>query len=74
MTGWVTEADVRFYIAAAHDVHPAYLVALVVILLFVDLFIAVPTLAIVLLAGYFLGPMLGALASIMGLAAMGCTA
>lgn len=73
MTGWVTEADVRFYLAAAHDVHPAYLVALVIILLFVDLFIAVPTLATVLLAGYFLGPMLGALASIMGLAAMGCT-
>lgn len=73
MTGWVTEADVRFYLAAAHDVHPAYLVALVITLLFVDLFIAVPTLATVLLAGYFLGPMLGAMASIIGLAAMGCT-
>lgn len=73
MTGLVTEADVRFYLAAAHDVHPAYLAALVILLLFVDLFIAVPTLATVLLAGYFLGPVLGALASIAGFAAMGCT-
>lgn len=73
MTGLVTEADVRFYLAAAHDIHPLYLAALVIVLLFVDLFIAVPTLATVLLAGYFLGPVLGALAAIVGLAAMGCT-
>lgn len=73
MTGLVTEADVRIWLAAAHDIHPAYLIALVITALFIDLFIAVPTLATVLLAGYFLGPVLGALASITGLLLMGTT-
>jgi len=48
---------------------PSYVVGgLVTLLLFVDLFLSIPTMATVLLAGYFLGFFMGALYALLGLA------
>ncbi|KZN62182.1 TVP38/TMEM64 family protein [Pseudoalteromonas luteoviolacea] len=45
-----------------------YVVAIIIIaLLLLDLFVAVPTLTIIILAGYFLGPAMGALCAIIGM-------
>lgn len=48
-----------------------WLVALVIGLLWIDLLIAIPTMTTILLAGYFLGPVLGSAAAVAGLFAMG---
>lgn len=71
--GILTEESVRAFLTQAHAVHPGWLVALVIGLLWIDLLIAIPTMATILLAGYFLGPLLGAAASIAGLLVMGLT-
>ncbi len=71
MTGLLDEADVRAFLAGAHEINPLYFVALVMLLLWIDILIAIPTMATILLAGYFLGPALGAAASVGGLMLMG---
>ena len=71
--GILSEESVRAFLAQAHNIHPGWLVALVIGLLWIDLLIAIPTMATILLAGYFLGPVLGAFASIAGLMVMGLT-
>lgn len=71
--GILTEESVRAFLAQAHAIHPGWLVALVIGLLWIDLLIAIPTMTTILLAGYFLGPVLGAAASIGGLLVMGFT-
>jgi len=71
--GILTEDNVRAFLAQAHAIHPGWLVALVIGLLWIDLLIAIPTMATILLAGYFLGPVLGAAASVAGLLVMGLT-
>lgn len=70
-TGLVTEEGVRAFLAEAHTIHPGWFVLLVILLLVVDLLIAVPTMATILLAGYFLGPVLGGAAAAMGLMLLG---
>lgn len=48
---------------------PSYLLGgLVIILLFIDLFLSIPTMATVLLSGYFLGFWVGLLSALLGLA------
>lgn len=73
LSGLLPEDEVRTYLMAAHNIHPAWFVAIVIGLLWFDLIIAVPTMATVLLSGYFLGPTLGTAASIAGLFVMGLT-
>jgi len=54
-TGILTIEDIKHYFEVLKN-QPSYFVgALVVILLFADLFIAVPTMTIIILAGYFIG-------------------
>lgn len=72
-TGILTEDQVRVFLANAHQIDPVWLVALVIGLLWLDLLIAIPTMTTIVLAGYFLGPVLGAAAAIAGLFAMGVT-
>lgn len=72
-TGLVTEEGVRAWFAHARSVHPLWIVALVVALLVLDLFIAVPTMATILLAGFLLGPWLGGAAAAVGLMLLGWT-
>lgn len=71
--GLLPEEEVRAYLIAAHSIHPAWFAAIVIGLLWFDLIVAVPTMATVLLSGYFLGPVLGSAASIAGLFIMGLT-
>lgn len=72
-TGILNDDQVRLFLANAHRIDPVWLVALVIGLLWVDVLIAIPTMTTILLAGYFLGPVLGAAAAITGLFAMGVT-
>ncbi|MCF6327330.1 MAG: VTT domain-containing protein [Devosiaceae bacterium] len=53
--GIFTVENVRYLLETARQVAPLYVIGVVILLLFIDLFVAVPTLTITLLAGYFLG-------------------
>ena len=55
LLGVLTEENVRNSLQAASEVSPLWLAGIVFVLLFVDILVAVPTLTITLLAGYFLG-------------------
>lgn len=72
-TGLVTEAGVEHFLKQAKSINPLWLAALVIGLLLVDLLIAVPTMATILLAGYLMGPVAGGLASAAGLMLLGIT-
>ena len=72
-TGVITTDDIRMWIEAAKAVSPWILGAVVVALLFADLFIAIPNLTVCMLSGYFLGFELGALFNIVGVSAAGIT-
>ncbi|NEQ65483.1 MAG: VTT domain-containing protein [Symploca sp. SIO2D2] len=71
LAGWLTVDQVKAWFDAASQWSPMAIALLVVLLLFADLFIAVPTLTITLLAGYFLGFPNGLLASFAGMMAAG---
>ncbi len=70
-TGLVTEEGVTAFLQQAHQIHPAWMAVIVIGLLSLDLLIAIPTMTTVLLAGYFMGPVLGGTASAMGLMTLG---
>lgn len=70
-SGIVTEASVMAFVEEARSTHPAWLVAAVVFILFIDLWIAVPTMTTILIAGYVLVPLLGTLAATSGLMLLG---
>lgn len=70
-TGLLQRDDVVHWLEQARQID-AWIVALIVIgLLVADLFIAVPTMTVTLLAGYFLGPVFGALAAATGMITAG---
>ena len=63
----------RAFLNSAKDISPALIGTVVVLLLFADLFVAMPTLTIMLLSGFFLGPVVGSGFSITGLLLAGFT-
>jgi len=65
--GILTIENVRFWLAEAQNIDPLWVISVVVLLLFIDLFVAVPTLTITILAGFFLGFPLGAAAAFTGM-------
>ena len=70
-TGLMQRDDVVHWLEQARQID-AWIVAVIVIgLLVADLFIAVPTMTVTLLAGYFLGPVFGALAAATGMITAG---
>ncbi len=71
ISGVLTLQDIRNLIETASGMAPGYLAAIVMLLLFADLFIAIPTMTVCILAGYFLGAQLGALAASAGMLAAG---
>ncbi len=73
LLGILTTENVRHLLEQAQSVDPVWVAGLVVALLFIDLFFAVPTLTITILAGFFLGFPAGASAAFVGasLAAIG---
>lgn len=59
--------DIETWLTTAKDASPLLVGAIVIALLFADLFVAVPTLTITILAGYFLGAPQGIFASLTGM-------
>jgi len=66
-TGVVTVEKIENWLEIAKSANSTYVALIVIALLFADIFVAMPTLTIIMLSGYFLGPIVGALASIAGL-------
>ena len=66
-TGIVSVAKIESWLLFAKSADPLWVAPIIALLLFVDLLISVPTLATVTLSGYFLGPVVGAVAGITGL-------
>ena len=73
-SGILPEADLLYWLEGLRALHPAWLAGAVILLLVLDLFIAVPTMTTILLAGWLLGPLLGGLTASAGLLLMGSTA
>ncbi len=66
-TGILTIEHIENWLMQAESLSPIYAGSLVALLLFADLFIAIPTLTVIILSGYFLGPVYGAIAALTGL-------
>jgi uncharacterized membrane protein YdjX (TVP38/TMEM64 family) len=66
-TGLLTVDNIKLWLEAAQNISPVYVAAIVVTLLFADLIMAVPSLTITILAGFFLGPVAGAAAAVSGM-------
>ena len=73
LTGVLTIDQIKGWLLHAKELSPIYVGGIVSLLLFLDLFIAVPTLTITILAGYFLGFGYGILASLLGMTLAGLT-
>lgn len=65
-TGVLTVEQIEGWLMQAKELSPIYVGTLVALLLFADLFIAIPTLTVTILSGYFLGHTYGALAALLG--------
>ena len=72
-TGILSVEQISIWLAQAKALSPYYIGGIVVLLLFTDLFIAVPTMTVIALSGYFLGFPNGAIASLIGLTLAGLT-
>jgi len=73
MTGIINVEKIEAWFNQISDTSLIYLGFFVILLMFVDLFISIPTLATIILAGYFMGYHYGALAAIIGLQIAGNT-
>lgn len=67
-SGIITIDKIEHWLTSAQAVSPAYVASIILLILFLDLFIAVPTLTVTILAGHFLGPALGAASALGGMA------
>lgn len=65
--GILTVENVKHWLELAQSVDPVWVAGTVILLLFLDLFVAVPTLTITILAGYFLGFPAGVAAAFSGM-------
>ncbi len=66
LTGILTVEQIESWLMQAKELSPLYVGSIVALLLFADLFIAVPTLTVTILSGYFLGHTYGAAAALTG--------
>ncbi|NQU56817.1 MAG: VTT domain-containing protein [Rhodospirillales bacterium] len=71
MTDVLTLDDIKAILNTAHETAPVYVAATIILFLIADLFIAVPTLTVTILGGYFLGFPYGFLAGATGLLTAG---
>lgn len=71
LTDVITVEDIKAWLQTASSLSPIYIGMIVAGLLFADLFIAIPTLTICILSGYFLGFELGAAFNTLGVAMAG---
>ena len=65
-SGVLTVEQIEGWLIQAQNTSPIYVALIVSLLLFADLFIAVPTLTITILSGFFLGYHFGAIAALTG--------
>jgi len=72
-TGFLSIEQIEGWLLQAKDAPPLTIAGIVVALLFLDLFITVPTLSLIMLSGYFLGLAYGVMASLTGLMIAGCS-
>jgi len=70
-TGILGMEQIEAWLKQARELSPIYVGLIVTALLFADLFIAVPTLTVTILAGYFLGHGFGAAAALSGVTLAG---
>lgn len=70
-TNLLTISDIENWLSQATELSPVYVGSIVAMLLFADLFIAMPTLTICLLSGYFLGHTYGSIAALIGISLAG---
>jgi len=70
-TSLITIDDIKGWLEAATSANPLYVALIIAALLFADLFIAIPTLTVCILAGYFLGFGGGAVAAATGITLAG---
>lgn len=67
LTGFLNVEQIESWLLQAKKISPLFIACIVVILLFSDLFIAIPTMTVITLSGYFLGFLLGSISSFIGL-------
>lgn len=67
LTGIFSIEKIRIWLEWAQEIDPVIIFLLVTLLLFSDLFIAVPTLTITILSGYFLGFPYGSISATLGM-------
>lgn len=67
--GILTVENVRTWLEAVQAANPVWVAVLVIGLLFIDIFVAVPTLTITILAGFFLGFPFGFASALVGMSA-----
>jgi len=66
LAGVLSITQITLWLELAKSIDSSILTLVVIALLFADLFIAIPSLTVMLLSGYFLGATYGALAAIIG--------
>ena len=69
--GYLSIPQIEAWLEAANSFSPLMVGSVVASLLFVDIFIAVPTMTLCLLAGYFLGFQMGSIAALTGMMSAG---
>ncbi len=67
LTGILTADQIEYFLLQAKSSSPIYVAIIIALLLFSDLFIAIPTLTVIILSGYFLGQTYGAIAALLGM-------
>lgn len=72
-TGLITIERIDTWFTEIRSMSPFYIGGIVLALMFIDLFISIPTLATIMLAGFFMGTFLGSLFTIVGLSIAGVT-
>lgn len=70
-TGILSVEQIKIWLLSAKELSPYLVGSIVTLLLFSDLFIAIPTLTVITLSGYFLGFQYGAFFSFIGLTLAG---
>jgi len=70
-TGLLTINLINNWLELAQQSSPILIGSIIALLLFLDLFVAMPTLTLMILSGFFLGPVMGSMFSIIGLIAAG---
>lgn len=74
LTGILSLANVRQWLDYAQTINPLWVMLIIIALLYVDLLLSIPTLALTTLAGFFLGFPLGALTALIGVSLTASTA